>query len=122
MTEQPTRQAMLINAETCETSMIEIPSVDALEPLQKLVGGLIEGVSLGDIYAYVNEEGKILGLPVNVIATRLWQDAYGRTDIIMGNMVVVGAYDDEGNEMDIPQEHVALVENAARKVQDGLLA
>lgn len=38
-----------------------------LEALQAMVGGYIETVPFGDHLAIVNEEGRIMGLPVNFV-------------------------------------------------------
>lgn len=52
-----------------------------LEELQEIVGGYIEIVPFGMNLLVVNEEGKLLGLPVNVGATSMMS---GR-DTIVGN-------------------------------------
>ena len=38
-----------------------------LEALQAMVGGYIETIPFGDHLAIVNEEGRIMGLPVNFL-------------------------------------------------------
>jgi len=60
----------------------------SLDSLQKAVGGYIEHVVLTDgRSAYINEEGKMHGLPLNMPATLL----YGSLpfDVIVGNMVIL---------------------------------
>ena len=46
-----------------------------LDDLQKAVGGLIAGVRLVDDtfgpYAYVNDEGLLIGMPINLMACKL---------------------------------------------------
>jgi hypothetical protein len=62
----------------------------SLSELQKLVGGYIELVSLGDIHIVIDEEGKIKGKPVNEEATQLWmnhESFWG--DVIVGDAVVL---------------------------------
>lgn len=60
-----------------------------LEYMQKVVGGYIEIVPLQDGRLLVcNEEGKIQGLPENKHATMIWEESYGKTDIIMGNVII----------------------------------
>jgi hypothetical protein len=52
--------------------------------LRSLVGGLIETVPHFTRYegrpcrAFVDEEGQLKGLPLNVTATRLWRERLGR--------------------------------------------
>lgn len=51
---------------------VEIGSQPDLDKLQKAVGGYIELVSIdGSAYFYANEEGLLLGLPLNSRATML---------------------------------------------------
>lgn len=49
----------------------QVPKVmdvaNRLEALQAMVGGYIETVPFGDHLAIVNEEGRIMGLPVNFL-------------------------------------------------------
>ena len=53
-----------------------------LEELQGFVGGYIEIVTtLRGNKLVVNEEGKLNGLPVNIIATEI----YGQEDVIVGD-------------------------------------
>lgn len=62
--------------------------------LQSIVGGYIEAVRLsGDLIMWVNEEGKLKGLPVNPEATRMaafCASICGRpwTDPIVGDVVI----------------------------------
>ena len=64
----------------------------SLEEAQKFVGGYVEGVELnnGD-YMIINEEGKIHQLPVNTEATKVGEQSYGATDVIMGPAIVIKA-------------------------------
>lgn len=67
----------------------------SLEELQKFVGGYIEiiHVANGELCMVVNEEGKILGLPINHIATRLHICLNTRPffDVIVGNVLICGS-------------------------------
>lgn len=64
-----------------------------LETLQEAVGGYIEAVFLGgDDVMIVNEEGKIIGLPVNNHATTLAWERLSKyrlyTEYIVGDVVI----------------------------------
>ena len=80
----------------------------SLEEAQAHVGGNIEGLSLPGAYAYINEDGKGLKLPLNVRATDFWiallaganRDSF--SDFIVGNMLIFGPIDSEGDETDVP--------------------
>lgn len=60
----------------------------SLEELQGFVEGYIEIVKLRNGYMVVNDEGKLLGLPMNVPATSIYQHDRGLADIICGNVLV----------------------------------
>jgi hypothetical protein len=69
--------------------------------LQELVGGNPEVVSTVDHkFMVINDLGKLLGLELNIPATRIY--LHGRKDVIMGNAVVV----DTRLELDGPDEEV----------------
>lgn len=88
-----------------------------LELFQELVGGWIEqlpgrvapGVEGHSWLAYVNEEGKIIGLPVNDRATAFMHSVGGiyPWDTINGNMIIIGDGGEEGVEYaDVPAQLV----------------
>jgi hypothetical protein len=109
-------RALIVNAEG-PAGLTDLESADG-DALRVLVGGWLEGVSTGSDgwHAYVNEEGKLLGLPVNLAATRLaialgWPPA----DILVGNVVFLG--DGAGGE------EAAVPEVVVARAQDlGLIA
>ena len=75
--------------------------------LQECVGGYIEAVNLPSFEGatmYVNEEGKLNGLLINLYATQLFQGDYGKTDVIVGDIVLVGATDSEGYDTGLTDE------------------
>lgn len=82
---------------------------DSYELIRDGVGGWIECVSLPYLNAdmWVNEEGKLNGLPFNHIGTALWVGEYGLTDIIVGDIVVTGGADEEGNTVGLTDETLA---------------
>jgi hypothetical protein len=63
--------------------------VFTLEELKSVVGGYIEIVQLTEDYLMViNEEGKLLNLPINVIATRVYRASRNTDDFIVGNVLI----------------------------------
>lgn len=63
--------------------------VFTLEELKSVVGGYIEIVQLTEDYLMViNEEGKLLNLPINVIATRVYRASRNTEDFIVGNVLI----------------------------------
>jgi hypothetical protein len=82
-----------------------------LETLQDAVGGLIQAVDLTpSLTMWCNEEGKLIGLPVNPVATAMWTRYFGETDVIVGNVVFTGGCDEDGNTTSILQEDADKIE------------
>jgi len=70
-----------------------------LEEAQEFVGGLVEGITFpnGD-YLIINEEGKLMNLPLNSEATMMWRatftkDKYlfGHDDFVVGPAILIKA-------------------------------
>ena len=68
-----------------------------LKSAQQFVGGMVQGITFpnGD-YMIMNEEGKMLGLPVNEQATKLWRETvtkdkylWGYDDIVLGPVILI---------------------------------
>jgi hypothetical protein len=104
---------------TTDLDLVEMADA-TYDSVNKAVGGYIQLVALrGDFEGYsmyVHEEGKLLGLPFNDIATAVWEASYGKTDIILGNAVIVSSEtDDEGNELPLSEEQAEAFLEAANK-------
>ena len=65
--------------------------------VSKFVGGMVEVVQFpnGDLLL-LNEEGKLMGLPVNEKASELWKDTFdndnyitGRNDFVVGPAILI---------------------------------
>ena len=68
-----------------------------LKAAQDFVGGYVEGIPFpnGD-YLIINEEGKLIGLPINEQATKLWKETFdndnfitGRNDFVVGPAILI---------------------------------
>ena len=68
-----------------------------LEAAQEFVGGMVEGITFpnGD-YLIINEEGKLMQLPLNPEATALWRATFdndnfvtGRKDFVVGPAILI---------------------------------
>lgn len=80
-----------------------------LRPLQELVGGMIETVrwddAPGNATVYMNEEGKLEGLPPNARATYLLRNiGMGVGDYIAGNLVLIGLDPREGETVSLTDD------------------
>lgn len=103
-------KALLINAEDNTVSVVQTPSENALPFLQEAVGGYIDCVRSDEFIGYVNDEGLLIGLPLNTLASVL----FGR--YLVGNVLIVGSYNDngeyDGDDHDIPSWLEEMVKEA----------
>ena len=89
-----------INTQDAEFKMIvnkkDEPDYKAVS---KFVGGMVECVTFpnGDLLL-LNEEGKLMGLPLNEKASKLWKDTFdndnyitGRKDYVVGPAILIRA-------------------------------
>ena len=62
-----------------------------LDELQKIVGGMIEIVPSNnpDYSIILNEEGKLLDLPINYVGTYLTRNVLSENDYIVGNIGII---------------------------------
>ena len=87
-----------METKTAELKIIDNVSLEpTLKEAQAYVGGYVEGIHFpnGD-YLIVNEEGKLMGLPLNEQASKLWKDTFdndnyitGRDDFVVGNAILI---------------------------------
>jgi hypothetical protein len=83
-------------------------SEQELKSLQNAVGGYVQVIELEDDFTmWVNEEGKLLGLEENKIATVIWEVRFGiDTDIICGDVVFTGGMDEDGETLTISEANI----------------
>lgn len=84
---------------------VELAKEGRLDQLQGVVGGWVQAVDFTErLTIWVNEEGKLVGLPINPMATFLWEKYYGKTDVICGDVILTGGVDDEGETLGLDEE------------------
>ena len=85
---------------------VEALEIDgSLASMQKLVGGLIQPIDLAeDTTMWVNEEGLMLDLPYNHLATSFCA-IYGIDTYICGDIFLTGGVDEDGNTLPLKQEY-----------------
>lgn len=123
--------ALVIPAEIDEPIRLHQLDPDSMTDYHDLVGGNFQLLHLFRPQAtlYVNEEGKLLDLPVNLRATALlWvhNRSFRGHDMIVGDAFIVGPGDDDGDDLPVPDELVDLllhtehyqVESQARDAED----
>ena len=78
---------MEINTKAVEFKIIQDSKDEPdLESAQKFVGGMVQGIEFpnGD-YMIMNEEGKLMGLPLNPEATTLWRSTFTKDKYLFGH-------------------------------------
>lgn len=71
---------------------------NSLGAFQAVVGGYIEGIFKPDFTIYVNEEGLLMRLPQNERIGEVADYPYP----LVGNALIVGPADSDGNDTDVP--------------------
>jgi len=87
-----------INTKASEFKIIENKKDEPqYKEVSKFVGGMVECVQFpnGDLLL-LNEEGKLIGLPLNPEATALWRSTFdndnyvtGRKDVVVGPAILI---------------------------------
>lgn len=115
MTER-TKMKTALRINTDFTTEVLDLSTNEYNQLRDAVGGLIQPVDLKpDLTVWLNEEGKLISLPINLVGTHMWERTYGQTDILVGDIVFTGNSDEEGETLPLSNAWlVQLQEFAAR--------
>ncbi|MCB5291111.1 DUF3846 domain-containing protein [Arthrobacter sp. SO3] len=101
--------ALIIPARISEPVRIETIE-PGLRTLQDLVGGDIETVTRGDWHVYLNAEGVIRNLPLNLRAAQLMYDCgLDLSGVARGTAVFLG-HGGHGEEADVPGHLIRLAE------------
>lgn len=103
---------------TGEVTELDLSS-DSLQTLQTAVGGWVQAIDLAsDLSMWCNEEGKLTGLPHNPYAQFMWDEVFGaHTDYLVGDIVLTGGTDSEGETIGLTQEQVDIIKAVTVKVQ-----
>lgn len=113
-------EVIVIPIEMDQALKLEKVDNQDLPAYRRLVGGgPIELVSMErpDAGMYINENGKLDGLPLNVRATWLaavHNDAFRNVDVIAGPAFIVGPADRQANDLGAPRELVDLLFKTSR--------
>ena len=77
---------MELNTKAVEFKIIDdVKDEPTLESAQEFVGGMVQGIEFpnGD-YMIMNEEGKLMQLPLNPEATTLWRATFTKDKYLFG--------------------------------------
>lgn len=85
---------------------VTLTDPDDYHTISGVIGGHVERVPLENytLLMWVNEEGKLKGLPHNPVAQKLWDKEWGAgTDYVVGNVVITGDDTSEGETGSLPE-------------------
>ena len=100
------QKAVIISTEG-HKSVVEFDFGKSYQLLSDAVGGMIECVGLKDADVWCNENGIAEGLPLNMIASAIYSDAFNSSNAILGNVIITGSCDAEGETLGLTDEQVA---------------
>lgn len=97
-----------------EAASIEFRLFGQITEYQEAVGGYFQCVDIDAPAAtfFVNEDGKVINLPLNRRATLAWWVLYRaaqNVDAFMGDVILLGQPDEDGDTQDVPGELVTLI-------------
>jgi len=120
------KYAITSDAATNEIAIVDFDEANSYKQLQAATGGgLIQCVSIDSlgIDLWIDDEGKLVENPrMNVFGTALWIHEYGMTDMIVGDIIITGGIDDEGNTLAIDSlEKAAEIIEAAKAATSSIL-
>jgi hypothetical protein len=90
--------ALVITAEG-DLYQTDIPSEEGHRVIHEIVDGWFDCVAKESIVGYVNDEGLLIGLPVNVIASALFGRPLVGTCVVLGALNSRGEYDGENHDV-----------------------
>lgn len=96
-------KALIVNVDG-DYEVVEFELGNSYNLLRNAVEGWIECVSLGNADLWLNEEGKLIGLPINEFATKLFTQRFGAVDLIVGNVVLTGGVDEDGETVGLDED------------------
>jgi hypothetical protein len=119
---EPIKEAKMEQAVIIKTDgtkdIVEFEVGKSFDVIKNAVGGYFQVIGLpkSGVDLWVNEEGKLDNLPQNPIGTSIWVDEYGYTDVIVGNIIITGGADHEGETLGLSLEQVAKFMNYNREL------
>jgi hypothetical protein len=88
--------------------IVEFEVGNSYNTIKEAVGGYIECVSINEeMDIWLNEEGKLIGLEPNLYATALYRARYNTTDFIVGDVIITGGANEEGETLGLSDEMLA---------------
>jgi hypothetical protein len=100
------KQKAVIISTKGHKSVVEFEFGKSYQLLSDAVGGMIECVGLKDADLWCNENGIAEGLDLNMIASAIYSEAFNASNPILGNVIITGSVDAEGETLGLTDEQV----------------
>ena len=100
------QKAVIITTEG-NKSVVDFDFGNSYQVLSDAVGGMIECVGLKDADLWCNENGIAESLELNMIASAIYSEAFNASNPILGNVIITGGVDAEGETLGLTDEQVA---------------
>ena len=86
--------------------LVEFDNDNSYETIRDAVVGPFDCIAFPTLGVdmWINDEGKINGLELNVFATALFVTEYGYEDIVCGDVLITGGPDSEGRTLGLTDE------------------
>jgi hypothetical protein len=99
---------------------LDLSVEDSLQVLQTAVGGWVQAIDLDDeLSMWLNEEGKLVGLPHNPFAQFAWDKRFGaHTDYMVGDVVFAGGTDEDGVTLGLDQDTADQIRMMVKQVSE----
>ena len=102
-------------------SMIDFEQGESAQMIRDTVDGYYDCISLSrDRDMWINDEGKILELPFNAMATAMFHKAFQTDDYIAGDVVITGGVDKDGNTLGLSDEDVQFFTDLFEKLDKAI--
>ena len=102
-------------------SVVDFEPGKSAKMIREAVGGLYDCISLSSTRdMWINDEGKILELPFNAMATAMFHKAFQTDDYIAGDVVITGGVDDEGYTLGLSDEDVQFFTDLFEKLDKAI--
>jgi hypothetical protein len=96
-------KALLLSADG-QHRPLELPDETSYEVIKEAVGGWLDTVSTknGAVVGYLHDEGLLIGLPVNTVASLLFSRPLVGNVVLVGGLSPEGDYDGENHDLPAP--------------------
>ena len=121
-----TKYAIKANADNSLVEIVEFDELNSYATIKEATGGgWIDCVRIPllGVDVWIDDEGKLVENPkLNAFGTALWFLQYGMNDVVVGDIIVTGGIDEEGNTLGMTREKSIQVISEVMKITKTVLS